>query len=249
MPVWFRKTGKSTVRFADVHCHILYGVDDGSRSREMSLSMLKQAASEGVEAMILTPHFFAGRSTLTKESIRERTEILTEQCAAEGIGIELFPGAELYYTEETDEALAQGAVPTLNGTNRLLVEFSTDVLDAGILNAVKRIAGLGYVPVVAHVERYGSVAFDPRKVEALRDQGAEIQVNVSTLAGRYGLSAKSAMERLLKERLVDYLGTDAHDDRVRKVEVSKTVGRLFKKFDADYIEEITYLNARSLMDA
>ena len=129
MPVRFLKTGKSTVRFADVHCHILYGVDDGSRSREMSLSMLKQAASEGVEAMILTPHFFAGRSTLTKESIRERTEILTEQCAAEGIGIELFPGAELYYTEEADEALAQGAVPTLNGTNRLLVEFSTDVLD------------------------------------------------------------------------------------------------------------------------
>ena len=248
-PVGFSKTGKKAFRFADVHCHVLYGVDDGSRSPEMSLSMLKQAAAEGVEAMILTPHFFAGRSAVTKESLREKVAGLTALCREEGIAIELCPGAELYYTEDADEMLKNGDVPTLNGTNRLLVEFSTDILAVQILNAVKKISLLGYVPVVAHVERYGSVIFAPEKVEALRAQGAEIQVNVSTLAGSFGSRAKAAAETLLKKQLVDYLGTDAHDDRVRKVEVQKTIGRLMKKFDREYVEEITYLNARTLIDA
>ncbi len=245
----FQKTGKNEVRFADVHCHILYGVDDGSRNKETSLSMLKQAARENVEGIILTPHFFAGRSSLTRDLIREKTEELASLCREEGIPVSLFPGAELYYTEETDEALKRNEVPTLNDTNRLLTEFSTEILEAEILNAVKRIASLGYVPVIAHVERYRNVISSEDKVENLRLQGAEIQVNVSALSGAHGLAVRSRTERLLKRRLVDYLGTDAHDDRYRKVEVQKTVGRLMKKFDREYIEEITYWNAKSLMDA
>ena len=245
----FWKTEKKSVRFADVHCHILCGVDDGSRSKEMSVSMLRQAAREGVEAMILTPHFFAGRSVITKDDIHKKTEELSEICLREGIGIELYPGAELYYTEEADEALKRGEVPTLNDTNRLLVEFSTDALNVSIVNAVKMISGLGYVPVIAHVERYEHVIYEPGRVEVLRDLGAEIQVNVPTLAAERRSPIRPFAEKLIKRQLVDYLGTDAHDDEMRKVEIQKTVGRLYKKYDRNYIEEITYLNARTLMDA
>ena len=83
----FQKTGKNEVRFADVHCHILYGVDDGSRNKETSLSMLKQAARENVEGIILTPHFFAGRSSLTRDMIREKTEELAAKYDDLGLNI------------------------------------------------------------------------------------------------------------------------------------------------------------------
>lgn len=248
-PVGLSKAGNNALRFADVHCHILYGVDDGSRSKEMSLSMLKQAASEGVEAMILTPHFFVGHTALTKETLREKVQFLQGICREEGIPVELYPGTELYYTHDADRALEAHEVPTLNETNRLLVEFAPEIREVELLNAVKRMAGLGYVPVIAHLERYAAVSGSAEKVAYLRSQGAEVQINAATFAGEIGLGNRMKAERLLKEKQVDYVGTDAHDDRIRKPAVRQTLQRLYRKYEPSYIEEITYWNARSLMEA
>jgi len=234
-------------RYADVHCHILSGVDDGSPDLATSLRMLRIAEREGITDVILTPHYLPGRSRLTPEILREKTAALQTECAREGIPVRLYPGAELYYTDDALELLAAHMIPTLNGTNRVLTEFTTHAQEADLLNAVKQITGLDLVPVIAHVERYESVAGHPDRVARLKEEGAEIQVNASSIEGTFGPVIRRQMEKLIRERLVDYIGTDAHNDTFRAPEMGKCAKRLMKIAGRAYTEEIMLRNTESLL--
>ncbi|MBR4768368.1 MAG: histidinol-phosphatase [Lachnospiraceae bacterium] len=229
-----------------MHSHVLPGVDDGSDSLLTSLTMLKTAIESGVTDMILTPHYVPGRAH-RKETLFSQFEKLNEAKDRQGLPIDLYLGNEVFCHEGMENDLKDGKILTMNGTNRVLVEFFPGAAGATIRNAVMTLSASGFVPILAHVERYEYVVSHADEIGILKSTGALIQVNAGTFLGHMGPAAKRFAERAVEEELVDFIGSDAHDVGRRTTRVSEAVQLLYRKFDPEYVRAITYDNTRSLL--
>lgn len=230
-------------RFADIHNHVLPKIDDGAGSLEESLAMLEIAAEEGITDMIVTPHYKEGRRNASIKTIQERLRMVQEAADERDIPVTLYAGNEIYSFEEMGEALEEGRVLTMNGTERVLIEFSPTDSYTYIRNALDSIRGLDYIPIIAHAERYECFLKHWEYVKELKHMDAEIQVNVSSVLGGHGFGVKRFVRQLLKEQLADYVATDAHDSQKRAPTVRKCMALLYRKYDSEYVEAITYRNA------
>ena len=157
------------MKLIDIHSHILPYMDDGAGDMEMALEMLRIARADGITDIIATPHYKAGRFKGDAAKVLELLEKLRCRMQDEGIDINLYPGNEIYYRSELEEKLSTGALSTLNGSGYLLVEFSPLDDFVHIRNACEDILGMGYVPVVAHVERYQCMTKKPEHVRELKE--------------------------------------------------------------------------------
>lgn len=229
--------------FVDIHNHVLPQIDDGAGSLEESLAMLEIAAEEGITDMIVTPHYKEGRRNASIKTIQERLRMVQEAADEREIPVTLYSGTEIYSFEEMGEALEEGRILTMNGSDRALIEFSPTDSYTYIRNALDSIRGLDYIPIIAHAERYECFLKHWEYVEELKHMDAEIQVNVSGVTGGHGFGVKRFIHQLLKRQLVDYVATDAHDSRRRAPVVRKCLAQLHRKYDAEYVEAITYGNA------
>lgn len=237
---------KQQHRFIDMHCHVLPQLDDGSRSMSQTIEMLRIAQREGIEEIIVTPHYKLGHRNASPETISRVIDEVMAEAGKAGIDIRLYPGNEIYYFSGADDVLEKGEVNTLNNTDRVLVEFSPGEEYLYIKNAIEALIGIDLVPVVAHVERYECLVAKPVLVSELVNMGAEIQVNASSIAGDVGRMIKKFTHRLLDEELVCYVGTDAHSADNRPPTVSRALDIIYKKCSGEYAEAITYGNAREL---
>ncbi|MCR5256216.1 MAG: protein-tyrosine-phosphatase [Acetatifactor sp.] len=235
-----KKTAECIV---DVHCHILPGIDDGSKDMEETAQMLRIAYEEGIRYIIATPHYKKGRRNASPEKVRELIDVLQEEADTNHIPITIFQGNEIFYFDEFDEAIAGDRAAVMCGGEYVLVEFSPKDQYRYIRNAVDSVMGAGYRPIVAHVERYECMTEHIEYVEDLKAVGAEIQVNAASITGETGHKIKKFTHRLLKSGLVDYIGTDAHGADKRSPRIAKCEKLLYKKFDADYVDAILGRNA------
>jgi len=240
---------KNENRFVDMHIHILPGVDDGSKDIDMSMQMLRTAAKSGITDMIVTPHFKYGRHNASRETIKKLIEKLTVEMEREGLGIRLYPGNEVFYYDGAGEDFAAGKVNSLNGTDRVLIEFQPGERYVYIRNAVDSVLGYGFVPILAHIERYSCILEEPERVKDLKMMGAEIQVNAGSVTGNLGIKVKRFVANLLQNEDVDYIGTDAHDSSKRIPDTRKCMAVLQKLCDEEYIQMITCDNALSIIEA
>ena len=237
-----------TDRLIDIHCHVLPGLDDGSRNMEESLSMLEIAEAEGITDIIATPHYKEGRHNASVHTILERMQTLQKKADERGICVTLHPGNEIYCFEGMGDALDEGRVLTLNGTDRVLIEFSPFESYSYIRSALDSVRGMDYIPVLAHAERYDCLIKHQEYVKDLKRIDTEIQVNASSAAGAHGYPAKRFIHRLLKEQLVDYVATDAHDSQRRAPSIQKCLSFLYRKYDSDYVQKITWENAKKMTE-
>ena len=233
------------MKIVDIHSHVLPGMDDGSHDMEQSVQMLRLAREEGITHMILTPHYKQGRYRADTGMIHSRIRQLQELIEREELGIQLYAGTEAYYRSGLAEKLEEGELCTLNGTNSVLLEFSPFEEYLYIRNSMDELLGMGYQPVLAHVERYQCLVKDIEKVRYLKDMGCEIQVNAGSISGNNGFGMKRFTHKLLKEELVDYLGTDAHDMEKRKPLMKKCVHLITKKCRTEYAEALLFGNAET----
>lgn len=231
-------------KIIDVHCHILPGIDDGSGSREETLKMLSLAEKEGITDIIVTPHFKGGRRNASVATIRSLMEETRGIAAENGISIALHPGNEVYFFSDIEEVLEQERVLRMGYSEYLLVEFSPADRYTYIRNALDSIMGLGIRPVIAHVERYQCMLKDKEAVKLLKDMGVKIQVNASGITGEMGFAVKRFTHGLLKQGLVDYVGTDAHNCEKRAPRMKKCADLLCKKYGEEYAEALLYRNAQ-----
>ena len=236
-------------RFIDMHIHVLPGVDDGSRDIEMSLDMLRIAGKNGITDMIVTPHYKNGRHNADSIKIDQLINELTARMREEGITINLYPGNEIFYYDGVAEELEDGKVLSMNGTDRVLVEFMPGERYQYIRNAVDAICGAGFVPIIAHIERYECMLDDISHAREISMMGAEIQINAAAVEGRLGHKVKKYVTSLLKERLVTYVGTDSHDADKRAPETGKCIATLHKLCDEKYVTDIVCDNALAIINA
>ena len=239
------RTTDITTYIADIHSHILPEIDDGSRSMQETMSMLQMASEEGITHMVATPHYKMGRGSADGGTIKRLLADVKKEAEDRGIDIKLFSGNEVYYNSELADRFRNGRICTINDSQYVLVEFSPIDQFSYIRNGLDDIIGMGYRPILAHVERYECLVKQPDNVRYLKALGVGIQVNASSVTGESGLGIKRFVHRLLKEELVDYIGTDAHGADVRRPSVKKCIFMLYKKYDGDYVSDILYRNAEA----
>lgn len=240
----FGNKKKKAECIVDVHCHIMPGIDDGSRSMEETLKMLEIAQSEGITHMIATPHFKSGHHNASPEKVNGLIDDVQTAADVHGIDIELFQGNEILYHDELCEEVDEGKISRMNDTDYVLVEFMPSDQYQYIRNSLDEVISEGYQPIIAHVERYSCMVNDIENVREIKRMGVEIQVNASSIMGGIGKDVKKFLHKLLKEQIVDYIGTDAHRcEGSRTPQMAECADYLYKKYDEQYVDEILYLNA------
>ena len=239
--------GENMFSYTDIHCHILPGVDDGARDLEESIAMLKLAYRENIHKIILTPHQKPDRKCVSVSGIYKRIELLSEELSRFPIDIRLYLGGELLYSHELTGQLEEGILPTLAGSRYALVEYLPDENWSYIRDGLYHLSGNGYWPIVAHVERYAQVAAKPERVQELIDMGCRIQVNAGSLTGDWGFGLKRIAARLIRDRLVHFVATDAHRGSGRRSpQMEKCALWLKKKVGDGYARELLHENAEAI---
>jgi protein-tyrosine phosphatase len=193
----------------DLHCHLLPGVDDGSRSVEQSVRVLEAMREVGVTAVCLTPHHSIGRLAAGLPAAHDLA--FEELSEAAPRAITLHRGVELMLDRPVSGELLEHPEIRLGDTRYVLVEFTRLVAVPAITNAMRQIVQLGLVPLLAHPERYAGCR--PASVQEWRTAGAVMQVDATTLLTNRGRGQRA--RELLTHGLADIIAADNHgDDRM-----------------------------------
>jgi protein-tyrosine phosphatase len=212
----------------DIHSHILYDLDDGSRSIEESIELLKKMSSVGFTDVILTPHYIENSSykAENKEKL-SKLEILKEEILKNNININIYLGNEIFINDHIVELVKSGKIYSQNNTNYLLIEFPFHNQILNLEDILYEIKISGYTPIIAHPERYTYFQKDYNLVRKLKEDGVLFQSNYSSILGDYGSSSKKLVKKLLKDKYVNFLGTDIH--RMSKTNVVDNFPKIVKK--------------------
>ncbi|MCD8149551.1 MAG: capsular biosynthesis protein [Clostridiales bacterium] len=212
----------------DVHCHLLYGVDDGARTFEESCRMLAEAKRQGIHAIILTPHYRHGMFPYDTEVVL-RHYMKVRQYAAD-IGIRAYLGTEYHMDRRCAENLKRGRCLSLANSAYVLAEYSGSTGYSFIRDMTQEMFSVGYTSVIAHAERYACLTDDPDLVSELRNMGALIQVNADSVLGLDGRDAKRFCKHLLKHEMVDVVASDSHGIKRRPCHMEKCRAYIRRKY-------------------
>jgi protein-tyrosine phosphatase len=205
----------------DLHCHILPGIDDGSRSLEMSLEMARMAVDDGITMTACTPHIYPGLYMNDTAGIEAARDQLQRSLDDDGIPLKLTIGADVHLVPGLLEGLRAGKVPCLHHTRYLLLEPSHHVAPPHFQDSVFQLVAAGYVPVITHPERLTWVEDHYPVFADLVRQGAWMQITAASLTGVFGARAKYWGERFLGDGLTHIIATDAHSNGRRSPVMSK----------------------------
>ncbi len=198
--------------FIDIHQHVNYGLDDGATDFPAAARMIERAYANGITAIIATTHALSGRARFDLDTYDRHLQTLADYCREHRLPVALYPGCEILYADSTVDDLIRGRIPTLAGSRFVLVEFDPDIVYDALANAARVLANAGFTPVVAHVERYINLMRSLERVRELRAlYGARVQMNADTIVRPPGFFTRRTIDAMLREGLVDYIASDAHN--------------------------------------
>lgn len=194
----------------DMHSHLIPGIDDGSRSKEESLEMISALHDFGYKKIITTPHIMSGGYDNTTEIISQGRDKLAKYLSAQGEIIELERSAEYYLDGHFEKLIEQKDLMPF-GNNYILFELSYMFRPSNIEKIVFELNMDSYKPILAHPERYNYLGDkDLKQLKKLKDAGMLFQLNLFSLVGGYGPNPQQLAEKLIKERMIDFVGSDIH---------------------------------------
>lgn len=227
----------------DLHSHILPGLDDGSQSLEESLAMARMALRSGVTAMAATPHCADDRA----DEVYSAWRLLREALHDTGIPLKLYPGMEIFGTENTVRLLQEGKLFTLNGTQYPLIEFSFRSTGEEETEILRQVIRAGYRPLVAHPERYGYIREFPELANRWVQMGCFLQVNRGSLLGRFGSGVQRMAAELVERGFVSAVATDAHSPRVRTPWMTDIQALLSREYSPQLARELLQRNPQRIL--
>ena len=215
--------------FFDIHSHILPGVDDGARNMEETRRMLYRAYEDGTRIIVATPHFAAGKKHMAPEKLLQLLLEVNQLAAEISKEMMVISGNELFYSMDMLDALAAGRALTLHGSRYILVEFFPSEEYKEIREGLNRCLFAGYLPILAHAERYKSLIREPELVGELVTLGAHVQLNLSAFTGSRFMAISKFCHRLMSEGWVHFIGSDSHREDDKQPLASEVRAILFKR--------------------
>ena len=234
----------------DIHTHIIPGIDDASQTMDASIKMARNAYENGVNTLIATPHcnIEGVFENYYDQSFVDRFLYLEEAIKKENIPLQLHLGMEVYATEEVPELLKKGKITTLNQSKYILIEFSFQKDSLLIEFLLQELVQLGYVPIIAHPERYPYVQKHPDMVYDWIEQGCYIQINKGSIMGNFGFSARNTAIYLLECKLASFVASDGHGATQRTTDLSRVYQYIKSRYTDKYAEVLFNENPRRVID-
>lgn len=230
----------------DVHSHVLPGVDDGPADLDETMSALEEAKRQHIDALIVTPHFHPGRYMVYAPQIFDALEKVRGECSRRNFDMILYPGQECYYYSGLVEQLNQKKILTLADSRYVLVEFEPDCPYSHLQFGVRELQSNGYVPVLAHFERYQCLQ-DQENILEMREKGVLLQMNFDALLQRDGLFHRRPWKQFVRQGLVDLLGSDCHGTAFRPYHAEAALEWLHEELPEDLVERMLYTNVQKII--
>ncbi len=207
--------------YADLHCHMLPGIDDGARDLAQSLAMARLAVQDGIKTTVVTPHHLNGVYVNRSADILTALGLLREALISEGIPLKLLPGCELHLVPELPEQLASGEAMTLaNHGKAVLVELPVHTVPMGADHILEQILCQGMTPIIAHPERNSQLRQDPEPLAEWVSMGCLGQITAQSCTGQFGPQVQASARDMIGRGLIHIIASDAHRDRRRIPEIS-----------------------------
>lgn len=215
----------------DIHNHILYGIDDGSKTIEESIALLKAGEKLGFKIFILTAHYNRKKKYFCK-GYNYKFKELQKEIEREKLNIKILKGSEVYLDENYKEILEEKEFLFLGNEKYILIEVNPLEIFPLVKKKIKYILDKGYIPIVAHCERYEN--FKISEFLEIKKLGGLLQINISGINKN-----KHLIKHLIKDRAIDFIGSDVHGLKTRNYNLSKELKILKKLMGPKYFEEIT----------
>jgi protein-tyrosine phosphatase len=195
----------------DLHSHFIPGIDDGSRSIEESVTLIRGLSNLGIKKIITTPHIMRGTYNNTFEIINSGLEKVRTALKNEGINVTMEAAAEYYFDEHFIDNIVKEDLLTFHN-NYVLFELGVMMKPPQLEDAVFELTTRGYVPVLAHPERYSYLySPDMKSFNTLKAIGVLLQVNMLSIIGYYSLPIQRIAHSLIKHGMYDLIGSDVHN--------------------------------------
>lgn len=222
----------------DLHTHILPGIDDGARCVDDSLILLREQNQQGVNSVVFTPHFRSDKKAY-EDFIEDRINslnLLIESKEFKSMNMSIKVGAEVYFS--VNLANMQLDALCFSGTRYILIELPVNFMPSGLTYTLNDILNKGYVPIIAHVERYPYIVKNPLILYDLVDRGCLAQVNAATLLNKG--DAYSMALKFIKWGLAQFLCSDCHSMKGRPPNLKDGLSIVKKRLGKQYSECLIY---------
>ena len=228
----------------DIHSHILPGLDDGSKSWEMTTEMCRRAVEDGIKHIVATPH---ANETYSYDRDRVR-EAIVELDRRVGDQLAFSIGCDFHLSyDNIEDAIVHPQRYTIAAQQYLLVELSDYGISPQIAETFYRLRSAGMTPIITHPERNVILQRKPEQVAGWVEAGCLVQVTASAVTGFWGDNARQVAMWLLERNAVHVLATDAHDDRRRTPILSEARELISKRFGEDYARGLVQMNPAAII--
>ena len=237
--------------FIDLHSHIAWDVDDGIKSKEDAIKALEQAKEDGIVGICSTPHVICGKTdTNAFQNILLRQQELME--IAKKMGVYIYSGAEMFMNIDFLDSLDNGIFQTLNESRYILVEFdlSRDIHYISYIDEyLDELFCRGFIPIIAHVERFFPMGLDMEMIENWLDMGCLLQTNRTSLMGFQGKVIQRNAHHLVKNKMIHLVASDTHRTVGNRIEkLSDAYQVVIKLTDTEYADQLFLRNPLIILD-
>ncbi|MFR6072298.1 MAG: tyrosine-protein phosphatase [Faecalitalea cylindroides] len=237
--------------FIDLHSHIAWDVDDGIKTKEDALVALKQAKEDGILGICLTPHVICGKTNkyLFQNILKRQQEMMD---LGRKLGLYLYSGAEMFMNIDFLDSLDNGIFQTLNESRYMLVEFdlSRDIHYISYIDEyLDELFCRGFIPIIAHVERFFPTGLDLEMVENWLEMGCLLQTNRTSLMGFQGKVIQRNAHHLVKNKMIHLVASDTHRTVGNRIEkLSDAYQVVIKLTDTEYADQLFLRNPLIILD-
>lgn len=237
--------------FIDLHSHIAWDVDDGIKTKEDAIKALEQAIEDGIMGICSTPHVICGKTdTVAFQNILLRQQELME--IAKEMGVYIYSGAEMFMNIDFLDSLDNGIFQTLNESQYMLVEFdlSRDIHYISYIDEyLDELFCRGFIPIIAHVERFFPTGLDLEMVENWLEMGCLLQTNRTSLMGFQGKVIQRNAHHLVKNKMIHLVASDTHRTVGNRIEkLSDAYQVVIKLTDTEYADQLFLRNPLIILD-
>lgn len=235
----------------DIHSHIAPAIDDGADSLDESLSMLEAAYESGTTHIVITPHYLNKsqcRFDVRKSDIEKAFSVLCEAKEKAKLPIEIFLGAEHFGVTDISRYAEEGKLVPINGSRYILVEFdfADDIHRVGFVTGA--LQSHGFVPIIAHPERYFFLQNEPSGAFSLLEKGCLFQVNKGSPLGKYGPGPQALSKWFLDNHLAHFVASDCHSPYQRTPRMNQAHEMLTYRLGQAYVERIFNENPMKVLN-